>query len=56
LDVLRLVAEGRKDREVAETLFISRRTVTTHVTNILNKLGAESRSAAVAYAVRHGLV
>ena len=56
LDVLRLIVDGQPDREIAETLFISPRTVTTHVTNILNKLGVNSRSAAVAYAVRNGLV
>lgn len=56
LDVLRLIAEGMPDREIADTLFISPRTVTTHVTNILNKLGVSSRSAAVAYGVRHGII
>jgi DNA-binding CsgD family transcriptional regulator len=56
LDVLRLIADGKPDREIAETLFISPRTVTSHVTNILNKLGVNSRSAAAAYAVRHDLV
>jgi predicted ATPase/DNA-binding CsgD family transcriptional regulator len=55
LDVLRLIATGHKDHEIAEALFVSRRTVNTHVTSILNKLGAPSRSAAVATAVRHGL-
>ena len=53
--MLRLVAEGLPDREIAATLFLSPRTVTSHVTSILNKLGVGSRSAAVAYAVRHGL-
>jgi ATP/maltotriose-dependent transcriptional regulator MalT len=56
VDVLRLIADGRPDREIAETLFISPRTVNTHVANILNKLGVSSRSAATAYAVRHGLI
>ena len=55
-DVLRLIVDGHPDREIAEALFISPRTVTTHVTNILNKLGVNSRSAAAAYAVRHDLV
>lgn len=54
-DVLRLIVEGHPDREIAEALFISPRTVTSHVTNILNKLGVNSRSAAAAYAVRHDL-
>jgi len=52
---LRLVAEGRPDREIAETLFISPRTVGGHVTSILNKMGVSSRAAVTAYAVRHGL-
>jgi non-specific serine/threonine protein kinase len=56
LDVLRLIVDGKPDREIAATLFISPRTVTTHVTNILNKLGVSSRAAAAAYAVRHELV
>ena len=55
-DVLRLIAEGIPDREIADSLFISPRTVTTHVTNILNKLGVNSRSAAVAHGVRQGLI
>jgi DNA-binding CsgD family transcriptional regulator len=47
-EVLRLVAEGLTDAEVAERLFISRRTVTSHMTSIYNKLGVNSRAAAVA--------
>ena len=56
LQVLRLVAAGLSDRDIAVTLFLSRRTVTSHLTSILHKLDVASRSAAVAYAVRHGLV
>ncbi len=56
LDVLRLVAAGRSSREVADALFISPRTATTHVDHILGKLGVNSRSAAVAIAVRDGLI
>ncbi len=55
LDVLRLLAEGRSDREIAAALALSRRTVTTHVTGILGKLGLPSRAAAAVHAVRHGL-
>jgi DNA-binding CsgD family transcriptional regulator len=55
IEVLRLVAQGHTDREVAEALFISRRTVTTHVTGILNKLGVENRAAAAVWAARNGL-
>jgi DNA-binding NarL/FixJ family response regulator len=56
LDVLRLLVEGHSDRAIGESLFISHRTVMTHVTNILNKLGVDSRTAAAAHAVRLGLV
>ena len=56
LDVLRLVAEGRTDREIADALFLSRRTVTSHLTAILTKLDAPSRTAAAAHALRHGLL
>jgi predicted ATPase/DNA-binding CsgD family transcriptional regulator len=55
LDVLRLLAEGQSDREIAAALFISPRTVSWHVTHLLAKLGVESRTAAASYAVRHGL-
>jgi predicted ATPase/class 3 adenylate cyclase/DNA-binding NarL/FixJ family response regulator len=55
-DVLRLLVEGQSDREIAAALFISYRTVTTHVTSILNKLGLDSRTAVAAYAVRHQLL
>jgi predicted ATPase/DNA-binding CsgD family transcriptional regulator len=56
LEVLRLLAEGHTDRESAAMLFISPRTVETHVTNFINKLGLSSRLAAVVYAARHGLI
>ncbi|MCI0904015.1 MAG: response regulator transcription factor [Chloroflexi bacterium] len=55
LDVIRLVAAGRTDREIAGELVISVRTVTTHVGNILNKTGAANRAEAASYATRHGL-
>jgi excisionase family DNA binding protein len=54
-EVLRLLVAGQSDREIAEALFIGRRTVETHVRGILNKLGLDSRTAVVAYAVRHGI-
>jgi DNA-binding NarL/FixJ family response regulator len=56
LDILRMIVDGRPDREIAQALFISPRTVGAHVTSILTKLDLPSRSAAAAYAVRHGLV
>jgi len=56
VDVLRLVAEGRSDREIAEALFIGPATVRTHLTNLFGKLGVGSRTAAIAAARRLGLV
>jgi DNA-binding NarL/FixJ family response regulator len=55
-DVLRLVAEGKATKEIARELGIGDRTVRTHVTNILGKLGLASRTQAAIYAVREGLV
>jgi non-specific serine/threonine protein kinase len=55
MDVLRLLVEGKSDREIAADLFISHHTVMRHVSNILGKLGVESRTAAATYAVRHDL-
>jgi non-specific serine/threonine protein kinase len=56
VEVLRLVVEGRSDQEIADALFISRRTASTHVSNLLAKLQVDGRTAATATAVRHGLV
>jgi predicted ATPase/DNA-binding CsgD family transcriptional regulator len=56
LDVLRLLVEGRADREIAEALFIGTRTVQTHVANLFAKLGVNARAEAAAVAVRRGLV
>ena len=55
-DVLRLLAEGRSDREIAATLFISRRSASQHVSAILGKLGVSSRTAAAAVALRDRLI
>ena len=55
VEVLGLVAAGKTDREIAEELVISVRTVTTHVGNILNKVGAANRTEAASYANRQGL-
>jgi predicted ATPase/DNA-binding CsgD family transcriptional regulator len=54
LDVLRQLIDGRTDREIAERLFITRRTASKHVEAILSKLGVRSRGAAVAEAQRLG--
>jgi DNA-binding NarL/FixJ family response regulator len=56
LDVLRLLADGHSDREIAEALFIGPRTVQTHVANLFVKLGVNARAEAAAVAVRRGLV
>ena len=55
-DVLRLLADGLTNRQIAEQLVVSEHTVHRHVTNILRKLRLQSRTAAAAYAVRSGLV
>ncbi len=55
LDVLRLIARGLENAQIAETLNISPRTAKNHVSNILAKLGLPSRVQAAVYAVRRGL-
>ena len=56
LEVLRLVAEGLSDAEIAERLVLSRHTVHRHIANIRTKLGLASRAAAAAHATRLGLL
>lgn len=56
LDVLRLIAVGKSNREIADTLFLGEKTVKTHVSNILSKLNMNSRTQAALYAVKIGLV
>jgi DNA-binding NarL/FixJ family response regulator len=56
VEVLRLLVEGRTDREIATALHVSPRTVEWHVGSILTKLGVESRREAVAVAIRDRLV
>ena len=55
-EVINLVAEGFKNREIAERLFISRATVRTHLTSVFVKLGVSGRVKLIIYAYRHGLV
>jgi DNA-binding CsgD family transcriptional regulator len=55
LEVLRLVAEGRSNREIADALFISTKTASVHVSNILGKLGVTGRGEAAATAHRLAL-
>jgi DNA-binding NarL/FixJ family response regulator len=54
-EVLRLVAAGKTDREIADELVIAISTVGHHVSNILGKTGSANRTEAAAFAVRHGL-
>ena len=56
LEVLRLVAEGNTNRQIAEALVLSEKTVARHVSNIFARLGISSRSAATAYAYEHKLI
>ncbi len=55
-EVLRLLAQGRSNKEIAHDLTIGEKTVKTHVSNILSKLNVPSRTQAALYAVRIGLV
>ena len=55
-EVLRLLAQGKANKEIAAALVIGEKTVKTHVSNILSKLGVPSRTQAALYAVRLGLV
>ncbi len=55
MEVLRLMADGLSNRQVADALYVSLRTVATHVTSVLTKLDLPSRTAAVAFAIRNGL-
>ena len=56
VEVLRLLAQGRTDAQIAEHLVISRRTVNTHLTSIYRKIQVSSRSAATRYAVDRKLL
>jgi len=55
-DVLRLLAEGKANKEIAQALNIGEKTVKTHVSNVLAKLGVQSRTQAALYAARIGMV
>lgn len=54
-EVLLLIAEGKSNQEIADELFITLKTVKTHVSNILLKLEVEDRTQATIYAFKHGL-
>ncbi|WP_405143544.1 response regulator transcription factor [Sphaerisporangium sp. NBC_01403] len=53
-EVLALIASGRSNREIARELVVAEKTVKTHVSNVLMKLGVQDRTQAALYAVRHG--
>ncbi|NLY10203.1 MAG: response regulator transcription factor [Firmicutes bacterium] len=55
-EVLKLIAKGMTNSEIAETLFISKHTVKNHVSNIYRKLGADDRTQIALLAIRKGLV
>jgi DNA-binding NarL/FixJ family response regulator len=55
LEIVRLVAAGKKNKEVADQLSISERTVRTNLTSVFQKLGVRDRIGLVMYALRHGL-
>jgi NarL family two-component system response regulator LiaR len=55
-EVLRQVALGRSNREIADALVVSQETVKTHVANILSKLELENRTQVIIYALKHGMV
>ncbi len=56
LEVLKLVAQGKRNREIADDLFLSEKTVKAHVSSILRKLNAEDRTEAVTIGLRRGLI
>ena len=56
VEVLRLLAGGKTDRQIANALGIGQRTVQTHVRSILDKMGVDSRTAAGVQALREGII
>ena len=55
LEILRLITEGKGNREIAEALIISEHTVRNHINNIFNKLQVKDRTEAAVLAIRHGV-
>jgi DNA-binding NarL/FixJ family response regulator len=56
LEVLKLMAEGQSNPEIAARLYLSHNTIKTHVRGIFNKLGVDHRVQAAVVALRHGLI
>lgn len=56
LEILMLIAQGMSNQEIADELYITLKTVKTHVSNILSKLEVEDRTQAAIYAFKHGLM
>jgi DNA-binding NarL/FixJ family response regulator len=56
IEILRCAAEGNRNREIADRLFISEETVKVHIKHVMEKLGATHRTQAVAIAVRRGII
>jgi DNA-binding CsgD family transcriptional regulator len=55
VEVLKLVTQGKSNRQIAQALCLTEKTVTNHLTHIFNKTGCENRAAAATFALRHGL-
>ena len=56
VEILHVVAEGKRNKEIGAALSISEETVVTHLKNIFTKMGVNDRTAAVAVAVRRGII
>lgn len=55
MEVLKLIGEGKSNQDIADELFIGIKTVKTHVSNVLSKLGVDDRTQAAIYAYKHGI-
>jgi two-component system response regulator NreC len=55
-EILKLIAEGQTNREIADTLFLSIKTVQAHRANLMRKLGMHDRTELVKYAIRKGII
>lgn len=56
IDVLKEIVKGKSNKEIGEALYVSEKTVKTHVSHILNKLEVSDRTQAVIYAIKYNLV